>query len=376
MTKRILISAGEPSGDLHASNLVKELKRINSDLEFVGIGCDKLESLGVKMLERMDSLSIVGVWEILAKLSHINKIFRKIENEAEKNKVDLAILIDYPGFNLILAKKLNKYKIPCVYYITPQFWAWGAWRIANFKKYITKAITILAFEEALFKKQGVDADFVGHPLLDEKTTSVLPEDLKKEAGLKPDKFTIALLPGSRPLEVKRMLPVMIETAKLIRNKMQVQFVISQSPNVDESIFKGIIKDFDAIVIKSDIHKCLCAADFVLTSSGTVTLEAAIAEKPMLIMYITSFLTAFLGRLFIRTPYIGLVNVIAGKEIVPEILQYNARPKFLAEEILGIVNSKDKMDGIKNNLKSLKGLLGSPGASMKAARIINGLILQQ
>lgn len=374
MTKRILISAGESSGDLHASILIRELKKINPNLEFFGLGCDKMEKEGVRLLERMDSLSIVGVWEIVAKLKFIKNLFKKLADEVSKEKADLAVLIDYPGFNLILARMLKSRGIPCVYYITPQFWAWGTWRIIFFKRYIKKAITILKFEEDFLKERGIDAAFVGHPLLDEHLELFACGDAKSAFGLNPDKFVIALLPGSRDLEVKRMLPVMIETARFLKGAKDVQFIISQSPNVDKKIFEdNIPKDFDAPLVKGDIYKVLCAADFALTSSGTITLQLAIAEKPMLITYITSLSTYILAKIFVKTADIGLVNIIAKKTIVPEILQHKAKPRRLADEILRIISSPSEMMSMESDLRKVKQSLGTSGASKRAAEIINNFL---
>lgn len=373
MKKRILISAGESSGDLHAANLIKELNLLNPSLEYFGIGCDKMESMGVRILERMDSLSIVGVWEVFSKLKFIRNLFEKFNKEISKGRVDLAILVDYPGFNLILAKMLKKRNIPCIYYITPQIWAWGAWRIKALRRYIKKALTILKFEEDLLKQNRIDATFVGHPLIDEHYEFIPTRDAKSSLGLNPDIFAIALLPGSRDLEVERMLPVMLKTAGLIKKAKDVQFIISQSPNVDEKIYKRICKGFDARLVNSNIYKSLNAADFVFASSGTVTLQAAIAEKPMLITYITSSFTYLLGKIFVKIPYLGLVNIIAKKFIVPEMLQYEARPKRLAQKILQIISSENEMNNMRGELRRVKNSLGSPGASKRAAQIINKIL---
>jgi len=369
MNKKIFISAGEPSGDLHASNLIKELKKLEPNFEFSGIGCDNMEALGVRMLHRMDKLSIIGLWEVFSHITIIRNIFGKIKKEIGEKKIDLAILIDYPGFNLYLAKMLYKRRIPCIYYITPQLWAWGKWRINNLRRYVKKALVILKFEEDFYKKENIDAAFVGHPLLDEDYKLMPVKEAKALLNLNPEKFTIALVPGSRHLEVKRMLPVMIGAVKLLKNYNEIQFLVSQSPNVDEKIYRDICKDFDAVIVKSDIYKCLNAADFVFTSSGTVTLQIAIAEKPMLIIYIMSSLTALFGKLLVKIPDIGLVNIIAKKRIVPEAVQGDARPEVLAEKIEDIIYHKEKISAIKEDLREVKNALGLRGASERAAKII-------
>ncbi|MCK4462852.1 MAG: lipid-A-disaccharide synthase, partial [Candidatus Omnitrophica bacterium] len=303
----------------------------------------------------------------------IRTLFEKFNKEISKGRIDLAILVDYPGFNLILAKMLKKRTIPCIYYITPQIWAWGAWRTKALRRYIKKAITILKFEEDFLKQNRIDATSVGHPLLDEHYEFMPIRDAKSSLGLNPNIFTIALIPGSRSLEVERMLPVMLKTAGLIKKSKDVQFIISQSPNVDEKIYKDICKGFDAPLVKSNIYKCLNAADFVFASSGTVTLQIAIAEKPMLITYITSSFTYLLAKIFVKIPYVGLVNIIAKKFIIPEILQYEARPKRLAQKILQIISSENEMNNMRGELRRVKNSLGSPGASKRAAQIINKML---
>jgi len=373
MKKRILISAGESSGDIHAAKLIKELRLIYPDVEFFGIGCDKMESAGVNLIQRMDKHAIVGVWEVVASLNFIRNLFKSFSMEIDSKKVDLAILIDYPGFNLQLAKMLKKRNIPSIYYILPQVWAWGSWRINAIKKIISKAIVILGFEEALYKKSGVDATFVGHPILDEPYKPLAKTTRTSLPGISQDKFTIALLPGSRPLEVKKLLPVMVKAAHLIKEKKDVQFIISKSPNVDKKIYDDGRGNFEAVMIESDVHKCISASDFVLTASGTVTLQVALEEKPMVITYITSFFTYLLYKIFVKIPYVGLVNIIAGKFIVPELLQLEARPEKLASAILDIISSENKVSKMRNDLRQVKESLGEPGASKRAAEIISGFI---
>jgi len=372
----ILVSAGEASGDIHAANLIKKLKELNPKLRFFGIGGKKMEEAGVDLVERMDKFSIVGVWEALIELGNIHKIYKKITEKAGIEKPDTAILIDYPGFNLILARELKKRGIKVVYYITPQVWAWGGFRIGLIKKYVDKAIVILKFEEALFKKYGIDAAFVGHPLLDREAAGVTLD--KKSLNLDGDKATIALLPGSREREVKKLLPLMLKTAELISREKKVQFVLLKNSAVDEEIYAGELKKTHPriAVIKDNTYGCLSISDFVFVASGTATLESAIMEKPMLITYKISFFTEFLFRIFAKTRWVGLVNIIAGREIVPEILQRDAKPGRLASQILSIISSKEKMDEQVQNLRQVKYTLGMPGASLRAARIINDFITLQ
>jgi len=373
MNKKVLIIAGETSGDIHAANLVKNLKSINPLFHFFGIGGPRMESAGVEIIERMENISVVGIWEVLAHLKDIHTAYAKVIKRISESPPDVVILIDYPGFNLTLAKAVKKKHIPIIYYITPQVWAWGKSRLHTIKRCIDKAIVILKFEEALFKKHGIDATFVGHPLLD-REPKAMTENLKS-LGLDEGKMTVALLPGSRNTEVKKMFLIMLKTAQLIKNKKDVQFILLKSSNVKEALYDEATKrcPLKIAVIKDDTHTCLSLSDFALTSSGTATLESAIMEKPMVITYRTSFLTALLFRLFADIRNIGLVNIIAGKEVSPELLQYDATPENLSRMVLSIITSPEKLEKQTRELKKVKESLGTSGASERAAKIISNFL---
>ena len=263
--KNILIVAGETSGDIHASNLINNLKKLNSNLSFFGIGGPRMKKEGVTLLYGMENLSIIGVSEIFAKLKDVRSAFKKITAEIKKGATSCAILVDYPGFNLALSKVLKKNKIPVIYYITPQVWAWGKFRLRSIKANIDKAIVIFNFEEKLFRDYGIDATFAGHPLLDRKTDENNLE--RTSLGLDADKMTIALLPGSRDQEVKRLLPFMLKTAYLISQKKDVQFVLLKSSSVSEKIYDELSKESKTPikVVKDNTYGCLGVSDFVFTS---------------------------------------------------------------------------------------------------------------
>ncbi|MBN1353872.1 MAG: lipid-A-disaccharide synthase [Candidatus Omnitrophica bacterium] len=369
MKKTVLIIAGETSGDIHAANLVKHLKSTHPDLSFFGIGGKRMLEAGVDVVERMEKLSIIGVSEVFAKLGHINRAYKKVLARVKDSSPHLAILVDYPGFNLTIAKRLKKTGLTVIYYITPQIWAWGKSRAYSIKKYVDKAIVIFGFEEGLLRSYGIDATFVGHPILDAETQKTAPT--RESLGLDPDKLTIALLPGSRESEVRNMLPVMLRTASIVSVKKDTQFILAKTSDIDDKIYAGILAGSKLRIagIKDNTYGTLALADFTFTSSGTATLECAIMERPMVIIYKTSFLTALLFRLFAKTSFIGLVNIIAKREIAPEILQYDATPGNLARTILSIVSSKEKMEEQARALREVKNTLGSPGASQRAADIV-------
>jgi len=377
MKDNILIVTGETSGDIHAANLVKSLKQIDSNLHFYGMGGKRMEEVGVELTERMERLSIIGVAEIFTKLKEIRSAFKKIMAKVESHPPKVAILIDYPGFNLTLAKMLKRKGVFVVYYITPQVWAWGGFRIHFIKKFVDKAIVILKFEEDLFKKYGIDATFVGHPLLDSLKSDIKAD--RKAYNLDDKKMTIALLPGSRESEVKRILPLMTETAKRLVQKKDVQFVLLKTSSVDENIYNDVLKNSNLPLafMKDKTQECLAMSDFVFLSSGTATLESAIMERPMLITYRITFSTFLLFKIFSRVGNtIGLVNIIAKRNIVPEIAQYDASPDSLSKGILSVISSKNKMDEQVKYLREIKQVLGSPGVSLRAAHIVEEIIKRQ
>ena len=306
-------------------------------------------------------------------MKYVRAAYRKVCEEIKRRRPVAAILIDYPGFNLTLAKHLKKSGIPIIYYITPQVWAWGKSRIKTIKKTVDKALVIFKFEEELFRQYGIDATFVGHPLMDKNEVLKIPD--KKSLGLEDGKNIVALLPGSRESEVKRLLPVMIKTAELLSKKLNVQFLLLKSSGVNEKLYDGILKNLKIKIhsIRDNSYGCLSISDFVFTSSGTATLECAIMEKPMLITYRTSFLTAILFKIFAKTKFIGLVNIIAKKEISPEVLQYNAKPSVLAKKIISIMSSESEKRKQIEALKEVKKILGVSGASVGAAKIIKDFV---
>lgn len=371
-SKKILVVCGEASGDLHAANLVSAIKDINPDIQFFGLGGEKLKSEGVSLIFNIVDIAVVGFFEVLKNLKKFHRIFVATLKETDKIKPSLAILIDYPGFNLHLAKELKKRGIPIIYYISPQVWAWGENRIKTIKQLINHMLVAFKFEEELYKKHNIPVSFVGHPLLDVVKPDNPKENLFAELNLDPKNITISLLPGSREREVKTLLPIMLDSAKLIRRSIpSAQFIVLRSPTVDEDIFKNIFLRYDLpiYILSARTYAGLTASDFALVASGTATLETAILGIPMVILYKVSFLTWLYVRTLIKIPYIGLVNVVKQKKIIEEFLQYNATPRKIADYIVNLLKDTDKLKHLKNELLSLKNSLGEEGASKKAARII-------
>ncbi|MCM8783614.1 MAG: lipid-A-disaccharide synthase [Candidatus Omnitrophica bacterium] len=374
--KTIFIVAGESSGDLHGASLAKAIKEIDPKIRICGAGGLLMKSQGVEIFYNFLDLAVVGFWEVLKNLRKIKEIFNLLVRKLDETKPDLVILIDYPGFNLRFAKEVKKRNIKLAYYISPQVWAWGKNRIKLIKKLVDKMIVIFKFEENLYKAHNIDAVFVGHPLLDIVKPIEKKSELLEKYKFDPSKRIISLLPGSREIEVKRHLPILLKTAKLISKKFpNIQFALSQSSNLPENLFYPHLKHcaFNIKIIKNS-YDCIELADFVLVSSGTATLETAILEKPMFVIYKTSFLTWLIIRPQIRIPYIGMVNIVAGERIVPEFIQHKTKPEKISQKVMEILNNPEELKKMKEKLRMVKNRLGTSGAVEQAAKIILEMML--
>jgi lipid-A-disaccharide synthase len=359
--KKIFIVCGEPSGDLLAGNLVSAMQKLNSQIKFSGVGGGQLSKTQAEIFCDINELSVMGFFDVLKKLPRFLTLKNLILNKIKVEKPDAIIFVDFSGFNLRLARAINN-TIPTIYYVSPQVWASRRERVKTIKKYIRKMIVLFEFERAFYKKYGMDAEFAGHPLLD---------IVKSGAPKKDSQTTIALLPGSRKQEVKRILPIMLESAKLINQKMPARFIIAKAPGIDKRVYDEIIMrvKVEAGIEEDKTYECLNKSDFALVCSGTATLETAILEKPFVIIYKTSLLNYLLYRPLIKVPYIGIVNVMAGEEIIPEFIQFGASPKKIAKQTLEILNNPAKLQKIKTELAKIKSSLGEPGASARAAKLI-------
>jgi len=367
--KNILIVAGEPSGDLHGATLVKEIKNINPNIEFYGLGGRKMLEAGVNIYEDITDSAFIGGIDIIKHIKKLKNSFDMLVDEAKWCKFDAAILIDYPSFNMRLAEKLNKKNIPIIYYISPQVWAWGKKRIKKIKILVKKMLVLFKFEEELYKKNGIDAKCVGHPILEYTQSLKTKHEILQETGLSADKKIIALLPGSRKKEIKFILPILLETARIVNKAIPgIQFIIAKTSNLNEYDY-NLIKKYGFLKIVSltdrtyDVLKC---ADLAIVASGTATLETAIMDVPMAIVYKVDILTALLTKIIIRTKFIGMVNILAGKQVAPEFLQFNAKARNISNWILNMLNDPKKIEEIKKNLLRVKEVLGDRGASRCAA----------
>jgi len=369
--KHIFIICGEASGDLNAASLAKAILQISPETKISGVGGILLRQTPATIYRDIKDLSVIGLFDVLKKLPGFFSLQKLILDKIKEEKPDAIILVDFSGFNLRLAKKINK-TIPVIYYVSPQVWASRPGRVKTIKKYIHKMLVLFKFEEEFYKRYGIDAAFLGHPLLDIVGPTMEEKEFLNKFGLLEAKTTIALLPGSRKQEIKNIFPVMLEASILInKNMANAQFVLAKSPQVGIDIYERIISraNIDLKIIEGKTYDCLNIADFCLVASGTATLETAIMQRPFVVVYKMSLLNYLLYRPQVKVPYIGMVNIVAGRKIVPEFIQFKARPKEISEQVLEILQNPTRIEQMKNGLAQVKSSLGEKGASLRAAQII-------
>ncbi|MBI3999136.1 MAG: lipid-A-disaccharide synthase [Candidatus Omnitrophica bacterium] len=374
--KKLFLIAGEASGDFQGAHLVRELKKLNPNLICRGLGGSLMAEEGVELLYDLTKEAVLGVGDVLRKYFFFRSIFAKALREVETFKPDAIILIDYPGFNLRFAKKINR-RIPIIYYISPQIWAWGKRRIYTIRRTIDHMIVLFKFEAKLYQKAGIPVTWVGHPLIDLKQPSKTRLELRAEWLPKASVQTkiVGLFPGSRETEVRRILPDMLQVAKRIYARTpHVQFLLSESdtlsPRLYEKVLSSMRPSYPIQSIRNRSYDLLYASDFAMVSSGTATLEAALALTPFVILYKTAWSTFFLAQKLIQIPYIGLVNVVAGRKIVPEFIQYEIRPETIAQEANYLLEHQDLREKMILDLKAAQTNLGESGAAGRAAQAVN------
>ncbi|MFH1991031.1 MAG: lipid-A-disaccharide synthase [Pseudomonadota bacterium] len=367
--KCVMIIAGEASGDLHGAKLVQIMRQKHPSLFFCGIGGQALKKAGVRILVDASELAVVGITEVFSKITGILKGLSVAQKSLKTLRPDLLILVDFPDFNLIVAATAKKLNIPVLYYITPQVWAWRSGRVKKIGKLVKHVAVILPFEADFFRKHQVPVTFVGHPLLDSDhfsrgTTLEKPNE---------HNLTVGLLPGSRDGEIARHLPVMLDAARILTGRIKnLKFIVSLAPTVERKYVEAFIAKHEAFnnveLYEDGVDKVFEKCRLVVAASGTVTLEAAISGTPMVITYKVSPISYWLGRVLIRVKHIGLVNLIAGKKIVPELLQREASPMKIADTVLRMLKDASGLERLRNELLRTRDLLGAPGASERVADI--------
>ncbi|HRY37523.1 MAG TPA: lipid-A-disaccharide synthase [Smithellaceae bacterium] len=370
-TKKVMIVAGEASGDMHGAALVHEMSKINPSLNFYGIGGSQLGKMGVKLVVNNSSLAVMGITEVISKLISILKILAMMKKSLDDDRPDLVILIDFADFNLRLAKAAKKKGIKVFYYISPKVWAWRKTRINQIKKFVDRMAVIFPFEVDTYAAKGYTVNYVGHPLVEMVKSHDTKQDSRKKIDITENKTTIALLPGSRLSEVTKLLPEMVLAAEIVAQKIpDIQFVLPLADTIEEKIIFDLTKgsSLKIKVIAGKTYDVISSADLAIVASGTATLETGLLGVPMIILYKFSPFTALIARMLITPQPIGLVNIIAGKMIAPELLQQEANANRIASEALAILLNEEKKQEIIAQLQDIRIKLGEAGAARRAAQI--------
>ncbi|MCU0342583.1 MAG: lipid-A-disaccharide synthase [Ignavibacterium sp.] len=376
-SKNVLIIAGEVSGDLHGASLIRELKKLDSSLKIFGIGGDKMQAEGMELIYHIDKMAFLGFVEVIKHLPFIKKVQRDIIYQVNKRNVKEVVLIDYPGFNLSIAKKLKKLKLEpeLIYYITPQVWAWGKGRVNKIRELFKKVLVVFPFEEKFFKSKNVDAEFVGHPLIQEinKYNFISRDELNEKFDLDPAKPILLILPGSRKQEVKTIFPEVIKAASKLAEEFFLQIVVACSVNINENVFYELTNQKNFKVIRGYTYDLLKHAKFGIVKSGTSTLEAGLMGLPIVIVYKTSLLTYKIGKSLVKIKNIGMANIVLDEQVVPELIQNNANAESIFIESKNILSDDKLYTDIKQKLSGINRVLGDKNAPENAAKIIYSLL---
>jgi lipid-A-disaccharide synthase len=375
LTGSVLIVSGENSGDKYGAGLVRQFHKLHPELTFFGIGGTHMEAEGVELLYSVHDLGIIGGFEVLSHLPRIKKIFNRIRREVKKRKPAASVLIDSPDFNLRLAKKIKRQSIPVLYYISPTVWAWRKGRLKTIKKTIDRMMLIFPFEEKIYKDSMIPAVYVGHPLKDNVKNSLTKQEFLEKYRLNPKKLLIALLPGSRKSELKYHMPVLPEALHLLHEKRDVQFILLLAENLDKSLISDFLPLFpeEMIVLAEDHYEAMAASDLVLSACGTANLEAALLETPVVAFYRISPLTYFFGRRLAKIDNFSIVNILAGKRIIPELIQKDFSPENIFLEAKKILESQEIRSKMILQFGKIKDILGSKNASQNSAYELQKLI---
>ncbi len=363
-----MLSCGEPSGDLYAGALTTELRRLDPEAQVFGLGGERFEAAGGRLVASYEGLTVTGLSEVLSVLPRSWRVYKRLVATARSERPDVLVLIDYPDFNFRLGQAVAALGVPVVYYVCPQVWAWRASRLATMRRFVSRALVIFPFETSIYEEAAIPVSFVGHPLLELTRPVRSREVFRAETGLDQRAPLVALLPGSRPNELRTILPDLVGAARLIRDEIPgAQFVVARAPALPDELFVPLDDLSPAPpLVSSASNEVLNAADVVLTASGTATVQTAIHERPMVVVYRLSPLSYWIGRRFVRVRAFGMVNLVTGRTVVPELLQEEFTPEAVAREAVRFLTDDTHAEATRANLRSVRDALGGPGASARVA----------
>jgi len=377
--KRVMLVTGEASGDLHGAEVIHALKDRAPGTVFFGVGGHQMEKAGCKILIPSADLAVVGLVEVLGHLPAIWRSFQKLKRLLQgTQKPDVLVLIDFPEFNLRLAKQAKKAGVPVLYYVSPQVWAWRRGRVKKIAAVVDRLAAIFPFEPDLYQGLDIDVRYVGHPLLDEFCITKSREEMLEDLGIENKRLVVGLFPGSRRSELKYMLDTLVDTARVLSKKYpDIHFLVPVASTLSkEQIGARFSDDIPVTLVDSrqtSIYDLAHACNLVVTVSGTVTLQIALAGTPMVILYKMTPLTYAIGKRLVRVDHIGLANIVAGKRVVPELIQDRATPENLAGEVMRILDDQSIAEGIRDQLKRLQNQLGESGCAGRVAEMVLAMV---
>jgi lipid-A-disaccharide synthase len=371
----VLISCGEPSGDLYAGALTRELRSLCPGVRVEGFGGDRLRGAGATLVGDYRGIAVTGLVEALRVLPRSYAMYRRLVRAARDRRPDVLVVIDFPDFNFRLAAAVKALGIPVVYYIAPQLWAWRSGRMKTLRRIADRILVIFPFEPAIYERAGTRAEFVGHPLVDLARATEAREPFLASLGLSASQPVLALLPGSRPNEVSQILSPLVEAAGLVADRLPgLQVVLARAPNLPESLFAPLAAGrVPVAVVENRTDDVLAASDAVVTASGTATVQAAIHERPMVIVYRVAPLSYALGRPLVHVDTFGMVNLVAGRRIAPELIQKDFTPAAVARETLRLLSAGADRDRAIADMRAVRARLGGEGASRRAAQAVLDLV---
>ncbi|OGU26302.1 MAG: lipid-A-disaccharide synthase [Ignavibacteria bacterium GWA2_54_16] len=369
MIQKVMIIAGEASGDLHGAGVVRELLKKNPKLDVFGVGGDKMKREGMNLVYHIRELGFMGFLEVIKHLPFIKVMEHTLEQIVKFKKPDVLLLIDYPGFNLRFAKRVRKYGPKIVYYVSPQVWAWHRSRVKKMRGIVDSMLVVFPFEVDFYRQENIPVEFVGHPLLEVLDVGLTRKNFCKRYGIDPSRKILGLIPGSRRQEIEMIFPVMLRAARMIAAEEEMEIAVAVAPTLEESFFRMRYNLEGVHLVKGATYDVMSQSHFAFVTSGTATLETACFGTPMFVLYKTSWLTYIIGRLLIRVRNIGLVNIIAGKTIAPEFIQHRVSVGTLVKEALKTLRDEGLLKTMRAELSLLKKQLGSAGASKRVAQHI-------